>query len=170
MQEDQKEEEDKNSYEKLRDKQVAVTDLVVFFLEDLLTKVNRRITTKGRQLEVKLKVPSSIAHPWFVAIDTYQTRKDCQVHFTPLKVHRCGYTEYKRATAKFLNLGWVNLHIRRVHGRDIFSTFRKKMRQQSHGKCCITAASPAVMTYTYKSCTLIFQCKYLLYNRYGNIC
>ena len=143
MQEDQKE-KDKNSYEKLNEKQVAVTDLVTFFLEDLLIKVNRRITTKGRQLQVQLKIPSNIAHPWFVAIDTYQTRQDWEVQFTPLKVHRCGYTEYKRATAKFLSLGGVNLHFRRVLGRDIFSTFRKKMHQGSHGNCCITAESPAL--------------------------
>ena len=101
-------------------------ELVTFFLEDLLTKVNRRITTKRRQVQVQLKIPSNIAHPWFLAIDSYQTRQDCEVEFTPLRLHCCGYTKYKQATAKFSNLGGVNLHFRRVLGRDIFSTFRKK--------------------------------------------
>ena len=169
MQEDQKE-KDKNSYERLNEKQVGVTELVTFFLEDLLTKVNRWITMKGRQLQVQLKIPSNIAHPWFVAIDSYQTRQDCEVEFTPLRVHLCGYTKHKQAKAKFSSLGGVNLHFRHILGRDIYSTFKKKMRQGSYGKCCITAVSPAVMTFTYKSCRLVFQCKYLLYNRYGNIC
>ena len=70
-------------------KQDSIKPLVIFFVNQILASVPRRITARGKK-EVKstLKVPREIVVPWAMAIHQYRTQKFSHVWFHETSVGR----------------------------------------------------------------------------------
>ena len=162
-----------NAYKELEKETVQVNLFLEFLLLQLLSKIHRILTPRGRQrqIAVEIKVPAEFIWPWFRAIGIYpRDRENTNVKYIPVKKPRRGFTQHAGATVTFKTLPSINLHFKKILGNSIYGYFKRQLRQGGQAKCVITEEDPAIMTYTVSSKKLVFTCKYVLLNRYGIEC
>ena len=165
------ERKDRTSYDDLAEKKQLIKPLIIFFVNQILAAIPRRITVRGKkEIKFTLKVPREVLVPWATAIDQYRTQKFSRVLFHKIPAGR-GYKKLGSVTIKFFSLGGVQLHIgKRLQEKNIRHFFEKRFRQGGSGKCVITKESPLVMEYSISKGQLAFFCAYSLTNRAGFVC
>ena len=164
--------EEEHSYEKLYKKEVSLTSTLLFFLEELLKKVKRVLTPRGkRKISVEATVPSEIIWHWFYAIRDFKLYRidTTDVKFIPKKHHR-GFTEYSGCLFTFYSIGAINCHIKKIIGHSIYNSFSRSLRQGGTAKTTVSEQFPETMLYNISRGKLIFKANYNLINRYGVLC
>ena len=157
------------AYERLSSTTVDVKPLLECAIEELLTKISRRLSIKQSLsnpwgIKVNSKIHFSIFVPSWKAIRDYSSEFGREI-----KVDRNRKTKsLTLIEIKFTHFGALNLHLSKAYGGSAKSFLKKS---SNHCELSVIASEdhPVVFTFNCKKNNLTFSCKYQVKNQYGNI-
>ena len=154
----------------LRSYSLKSSDLLQWHFEEILTKIQKRISLRHTcrntwAIEVKTVIHPDIFLPLYVAFENFQPKLGLHIEEEWYKSRK----ELKSVTFKFDLLGVLVYHLANIcnHTVDIPKKFTRTFKCGSYGNVVVNHEKPATIMHSYSNKTLKFRANYIVRNEFG---